>query len=198
LITERMLRRCCDRSIQGSTRRLTIAYTHPMTALEGACAVTDRRVTANLGRASLSNSGWYLNQLITFLATGEDTGERFALLRIHAVQGAEAPAHVHAHEDEAIYVLAGEMTISVSGEELHAHPGDIVTIPRGVEHALRHDSAEVTYLLQFSPAGFERYFHEMSEPAEYLGLPSMPVLPDGARMVATAARYGCIFTGRIP
>jgi quercetin dioxygenase-like cupin family protein len=169
-----------------------------MTALEGACAVTDRRVTAYLGRASLSNSGWYLNQLITFLATGEDTGEQFALLRVHAVQGAEAPAHLHAHEDEAIYVLEGEMTISMSGEELHARPGDIVTIPRGVEHALRYDSAEVTYLLHFSPAGFERYFHEMSEPAEYLGLPSMPAPPDGPRMVATAARYGCVFTGRIP
>jgi quercetin dioxygenase-like cupin family protein len=168
-----------------------------MTAMEGACAVTDHRVTAHLGRASLSNSGWYLNQLITFLATGQDTGEQFALLRVHAVQGAGEPAHVHTHEDEAIYLLAGEMTILVSGEELHARPGDIVTIPRGIEHALRHDSAEVTHLLHFSPAGFERYFHEMSDPAEYLGLPSTPAPPDGPRMVATAARYGCVFTGLI-
>ena len=160
--------------------------------------MTDRRVTASLGRASLSNSGWYRNQLITFLATGKDTGDQFALLRIHAVQGAEAPAHLHAHEDEAIYVLEGEMTISMSGEELHARPGDIVTIPRGVEHALRYDSAEVTYLLHFSPAGFERYFHEMSEPAEYLGLPWTPARPDAPRLVATAARYGCIFTGPLP
>jgi quercetin dioxygenase-like cupin family protein len=166
--------------------------------MEGACTVTDRRVTAHLGRASLSNSGWYLNQLITFLATGKDTGGQFALLRVHAVQGAEAPAHVHAHEDETIYLLEGELTISVSGEELHARPGDIVTIPRGVEHAIRHDAAEVTYLLHFSPAGFERYFHEMSEPAEYLGLPSIPALPDGPRMVATAACYGCVFTGLVP
>ena len=160
--------------------------------------MTDRRVSASLGRASLSNSGWYRNQLITFLATGKDTGEQFALLRIHAVQGAEAPAHVHAHEDEAIYLLAGELTIALGGEELHARPGDLVRIPRGVEHALRYDSAEVTYLLHFNPAGFERYFHEMSEPAEYLGLPALPALPDGPRMVATAARYGCVFSGRIP
>jgi quercetin dioxygenase-like cupin family protein len=169
-----------------------------MTALEGTCTVSDPRVTAHLGRASLSNSGWYLNQLITFLATGADTGEAFALLRVHAVQGAETPAHVHAQEEEVIYLLEGEMTIALSGDELHARPGDLVTIPRGVEHALKHDSAEVTYLLHFSPAGFERYFHEMSEPAEFLGLPSIRALPDGPRMVATAARYGCVFTGPIP
>jgi quercetin dioxygenase-like cupin family protein len=160
--------------------------------------LTEGRLTAQMGRASLSNSAWYLNQLITFLATGEDTGDQFALLRVHAVQGVGEPAHVHAHEDEAIYLLAGEMIIAVSGEELRARPGDLVTIPRGVEHALRHDTAEVMYLQQFSPAGFERYFHEMSEPAEYLGLPATPAPPDGPRMVATAARYGCVFTELTP
>jgi hypothetical protein len=35
-----------------------------------------------------------------------------------------------------------------------------------VVHALRHDSAEVAFLVQDSPAGFERYVHERSEPAE--------------------------------
>jgi quercetin dioxygenase-like cupin family protein len=172
--------------------------------MEGAYAVAERRDIAHLGRASLGNSAWYLNQLLTFLATGQDTGGQFALLRVHAAQGAGEPAHVHTQEDEAIYLLAGEMTIFVSGEELHAVPGELVRIPRGVAHALQHDSTEVTYLLHYSPAGFERYFHEMSEPAEYLGLPPTPstltptaarlALPDGPRMVATATRHGCVFT----
>jgi hypothetical protein len=81
---------------------------------------------------------------------------------------------------------------------LHARRGETVTILRGLEHSLRHDSTEVTYPLQFSPAGFERYFYEMSEPAEYLGLPPHPAPPDPARMVAIAARYGCALTGPLP
>jgi quercetin dioxygenase-like cupin family protein len=166
--------------------------------MEGVCAVAEHRDTAYLGRASLSNSGWYMNQLVTFLATGADTGDQFALLRVHAAEGAGEPAHVHAHEDEAIYLLAGELTIAVGGEELHARPGELVRIPRGVAHNLRHDSAEVTYLLHYSPAGFERYYHEMTEPAEYLGLPPTTTPLDGPRMVATAARYGCVFTQLIP
>jgi quercetin dioxygenase-like cupin family protein len=145
----------------------------------------------------LRNSVWYLDRLLTFLAIGEETDGRFALLRVHGVQGAEEP-HYHAGEDESLYVLNGELTVAAGGEELHARPGDSVSIPRGVEHAVRHDAATVTYLLQFSPAGFERYLHEMSEAAEYLGLPPHPVPSDRARMVATAARYGCRFSGPSP
>jgi hypothetical protein len=54
------------------------------------------------------------------------------------------------------------------------------------------------YLLHFSPAGLEGYFYEMSAPAGYLVLPPNPALPDGPRMVATAARYGCVFTEPLP
>lgn len=150
--------------------------------------------TARLGRATLSNSVWYRGQLVTFLTIGEDTAGRCALLRVHGSQGGGQEWHYHTGEDETIYVLTGELIVSAGGEELHACPGDAVTIPRGLEHSIRHDTAEVLFLLQFSPAGLERYFHEMSEPAEYLGLPPRPAPPDGVRMVETAARYGCVFT----
>jgi quercetin dioxygenase-like cupin family protein len=155
-------------------------------------------LTAHLGRATLSNSGWYLDQLITFLAIGADTAGQFALLRVHGSQGAASARHYHAGEDETIYLLEGELTVTAGGAELQAGPGDTVTIPRGLEHSIRHDSQEVTFLLHFSPAGFERYFHEMSEPVEYLARPPHPAPPDQARMVATAARYGCVVTGRDP
>lgn len=156
---------------------------------------------ARLRRATLNNSSWYLDQLITFLAIGYDTDGRFALLRVHGIQGDAFPVHCHAAEDEAIYLLEGELLIYAGGEDLTVRPGELVTIPRGLEHSVRHTSAEVTYLVQFSPAGFERYFHEMSAPAEYLGLPPSPPLPtatDLERMVAAAARYGCVVRGLAP
>lgn len=147
-----------------------------------------------LSRATLTNSSWYLDQLITFLAIGEDTGWRFALLRVHGCQGTEPRAHYHTSEDETIYLLTGEMTVRAGGDALRITPGDTVTIPRGLEHRLSYDTTEVTFLAQFSPAGFERYFHEMSEPAEYVGRPPSPVAPDLARMALVGARYGCIFS----
>ncbi|MBV9601947.1 MAG: cupin domain-containing protein [Chloroflexi bacterium] len=147
-----------------------------------------------LARATLSNSCWFLNQLITFLAVGADTEGRFALLRVIGARGTELPPHYHLGEDETLYLLEGELTVRARDQELHLGRGESVSIPRGLEHSLRHDSSEVAFLLQFSPAGFERYFHEMSEPAEYLGRPLDPAPPDQARLMATAARYGCVFT----
>jgi quercetin dioxygenase-like cupin family protein len=155
-------------------------------------------VSAHLGRATLSNSGWYGDQLITFLAIGADTAGRFALLRVHGSQGAASARHYHAGEDETLYLLEGELTVTAGGQELQAGPGDTVTIPRSLEHSIRHDSPEVRYLLHFSPAGFERYFHEMSAPVEYLARPPHPAPLERARMVATAARYGCVVTGLDP
>jgi len=114
-------------------------------------------------------------------------------MRQHTVQ-----PHYHSGEDETFYLLEGEMTFNAGGEEIHASPGDTVTIPRGLEHTFRNDTKELKFLLQFTPAGFERYFQDMSDPAEYLGLPPNPGPPDIARMIAAAIRYGCVFTGQNP
>lgn len=146
---------------------------------------------ARLGRAGLGNSAWYLDHLITFLAIGEDTDDRFSLLRVRGVQGARQSLHVHTREDETLYLLEGGLTVLAGEEDLRLDPGDIVTIPKGLLHAVRHDSTEVVFLVQYSPAGFERFFHELSEPAEFLGLPPRPTIPDLTRAESVAARYGC-------
>jgi hypothetical protein len=61
--------------------------------------MTGPGLSVRLGRASLSNSAWYRDQLITFLAIGDDTEGRYALLRVHGLQGAEPGAHLHTQED---------------------------------------------------------------------------------------------------
>jgi hypothetical protein len=81
---------------------------------------------------------------------------------------------------------------------IHAIPGDTLIVPRGLERSFRNETKEVKFPMQVTPAGFERYFRDMSEPAEYLGLPANPAPPDIARMVATATRYGTVFTAPKP
>jgi len=151
-------------------------------------------LAACLGRATLSNSAWFCDQLITFLAIGDHTDGQFSLLRVRGGHGAEMAPHYHTHEDETIYLLEGELTVLAGAVDLRLSPGDVVTIPRGLRHAVRHDSGAVAFLLHYSPAGFERYFHELSEPAEYLGRPPQPTRPDPTLAAATAARYGCVVT----
>ena len=106
--------------------------------------------------------------------------------------------HHHTHEDESIYLLEGGLTVLAGEGELCLGPGEVVTIPRGLGHAIRHESGGAAFLLQYSPAGFERFFHELSAPAEYLGLPPQPTQLEPARLRTTAARYGCVLTETPP
>ena len=75
-----------------------------------------------------------------------------------------APAHVHQHEDEYSYVAEGEVGFEIGDETFAAGPGQLVAKPRGIWHAFWNRSDEPARLLEIiSPAGFERYFDEISQ-----------------------------------
>jgi quercetin dioxygenase-like cupin family protein len=145
---------------------------------------------------SAEHSAWYLNHhLVTFLANGEDTGGHFSLMKYSGRKGGEPPPHIHRNEDECFYVLEGEMTFKVGGQTFRGQAGTWVVIPRGVEHTFTIDTEVAVCLVMFTPAGFERYFQEMSEPAQSITMPPAPNgPPDYARLIAVANKYGCEFT----
>ena len=96
------------------------------------------------------------------------------------------PSHVHQHEDEYSYVLEGEVGFEVGDELLTAGPGQLVAKPRGIWHAFWNAGDEPARILEvISPAGFERYFAEMSD----LLPPAVPQ-PDLPGLAALQARYG--------
>ena len=65
--------------------------------------------------------------------------------------------HVHADEDDAFYVVEGEMTFVFGDREVAAPPGTFVLVPPGVEHGFRNDrDASVRMLNIHAPAGFDR------------------------------------------
>jgi mannose-6-phosphate isomerase-like protein (cupin superfamily) len=99
-----------------------------------------------------------------YLIHGEQTGGRFALVE-HTIPARTlaAPTHVHQHEDEYSFVLAGRMGARVGDAEVEAGPGELVVKPRGIPHAFWNPGEEETRLLELiSPAGFERYFADLA------------------------------------
>ena len=50
-----------------------------------------------------------------FLATGDDTGGRYALWEAVVPPGGGPPPHVHSREEEGFYILEGEITFTVGG-----------------------------------------------------------------------------------
>jgi mannose-6-phosphate isomerase-like protein (cupin superfamily) len=92
---------------------------------------------------------------VEFLARTADT-PRFNLGIIEIAAGRELDEHVHAAEDDAFYILQGEMTFAFGGEELAAPPGTFVLIPPGVVHGFRNRGDSPVRMLNIhAPAGFD-------------------------------------------
>jgi mannose-6-phosphate isomerase-like protein (cupin superfamily) len=93
---------------------------------------------------------------VEFLARTEDT-PRFNFAIIVIAAGRELDAHTHGGEDDAFYILEGELTFTFGGERAVAGPGTFVLVPPGVEHGFRNDgSLDVRMLNIHAPAGFDR------------------------------------------
>jgi mannose-6-phosphate isomerase-like protein (cupin superfamily) len=93
---------------------------------------------------------------VEFLARTRDT-PRFTCGIIDVAAGREVEPHVHADEDDAFYILEGELTFVLGDEEVSAPAGTFVLAPPGVEHGFRNDGAEPARILNIhAPAGFDR------------------------------------------
>jgi quercetin dioxygenase-like cupin family protein len=133
---------------------------------------------------------WSLGELLTLYATAEQTGGAFSLMEERLPRGAEPPPHVHRREDEAFFLLDGELTVRVGDESFVARPGSFVFCPRDVPHLLSVGSEEVRMLTLCTPGGVEQLFVELGEPARSRTLPADDGDPDVDRVVTLAAHYG--------
>jgi len=92
---------------------------------------------------------------VEFLARTADT-PRFTFGLIDFAPGRELEAHRHADEDDAFYILEGEMTFTSGDRTVRAPPGTFVLAPEGVQHGFRNDGdVPVRMLNLHAPAGFD-------------------------------------------
>lgn len=93
---------------------------------------------------------------VEFLARTADT-PRFNFSIIEIAVGRLLESHTHEAEDDAFYILEGEMTFSFGEEEATAGPGAFVLVPPGVEHGFRNEGDTPVRMLNIhAPAGFDR------------------------------------------
>ncbi len=72
------------------------------------------------------------------LLDASDGAPNFAVRRFRLAPGAAVPRHTNAVEHEQ-YVLAGEYTVGIDGEEHTVSAGDSLLIPAGVVHWYRNE-----------------------------------------------------------
>ncbi len=135
---------------------------------------------------------WWFGALAVIKATAADTGGQLAIIEVTEAPGAEAPLHVHHREDEAFWILEGDVTFEVGDVVIEAHAGDYAFGPRGVPHRYTVGDAGCRMLFILTPGGFEDLVIAMSEPARSRTLPPAPDgPPDMERMMAAAKAHGC-------
>lgn len=154
-----------------------------MAAIPGA-AVRAYTLAAGEGEAY-----WYVNNRATILATAAQTGGMFSLVHMDVAVGHGPPLHIHRAEDEAFWVLEGQLTVRCGEAEFAAGPGAFVYTPRGIPHTFRLEGdAPARLLVLLTPGGGEGYFIDAGRPATGPGLPP-PAPPDIATLQAVAAKY---------
>jgi len=138
---------------------------------------------------------WFLNSLVSTKAGLPETGGAYALMEHLLTPAANPPMHVHDDEEEAFYVLDGELELEVDGEVVRAVPGTFALAPSGRPHCFRVLTPTARVLvLTSSPAGArnggaEAFFRAAGVPATAPVLPA-PEAPDPVRLTALAADHG--------
>ena len=99
---------------------------------------------------------------MTFKALATTAAGRFSLMERELPAGGRMPpAHRHLGCDEAYYVLAGEVTFLLEGEERVGAPGWWVLVPGGAAHTFGNRSAVVARLLVLHAPPLDSYFADL-------------------------------------
>jgi quercetin dioxygenase-like cupin family protein len=133
---------------------------------------------------------WFLDNLAYVHVDGEQTGESVSVVELAGRRGDMPPLHIDHRNDETIYVVAGRMTLFAGNRQIALGAGQATVAPRGVPHAYRIESEQARWLVINTPAGFERFLREASEPAPSDELPPPTRSVDPGAVVELAAANG--------
>lgn len=152
------------------------------------------RLAAGEGLADV----WWKTGRITVKAGPGETGNAFSQFEVDDPQGSGPPLHVHHKEDEAFYILEGEVTMFVGGERIDLEAGDYCFGPRGVPHAYLVRSERARMLVTISPSGSEQLFVSLGVPVTGSEPPTDVVMPPMPEMARLFADYGAEILGPPP
>ncbi|MCD2194392.1 cupin domain-containing protein [Actinomycetospora endophytica] len=103
--------------------------------------------------------------VFTMKVPAGDTEGRVGVMEQEAPAGLVVPPHTHDGEDEMFHVLAGRVEGYCGDDPFRAGPGDLIFLPRDVEHALAVIGEGPARLLTIvCPARFDRLVAEEGTP----------------------------------
>jgi quercetin dioxygenase-like cupin family protein len=117
---------------------------------------------------------WWFGALAEIKTTANDTGGQMTIVEVTEPPGMEAPLHVHHRDDEAFWILEGDVTFEVGDQTIDASAGDFVFGPRDIPHRFTVGDSGCRMLFILVPGGIEDVIRATSEPASSRTLPPPP------------------------
>jgi quercetin dioxygenase-like cupin family protein len=125
------------------------------------------------------------------LVSGDETGGAFCLFENRSGGQTRTPIHVHADDDETVYVVEGYLTAIVDGEAHTLSPGESIFLKRGIPHQLMNPGDQpARYLLIGTPSVFERFLTEAGRELAKGEVAGPPTPTDIERLKAAAPKFG--------
>lgn len=144
-------------------------------------------MNTNVLHAGQGRSVWVVGDLYTFLATGEDTNGAYALIHATVPPESGPPPHIHRREDEAFFVLEGQVAFQADGRGISATTGAWVTLPKGTLHAFRNaGTTPAKMLILVNPSGLEKFFEEIGYASKEESVTPAAI----EKLLAVAPKYG--------
>jgi quercetin dioxygenase-like cupin family protein len=132
-----------------------------------------------------------VGDIYRFLATGEETDGRYAMIEATVLPGGGPPPHIHRREDETFYVVEGEITMQIGDERRVAKSGTFVHMPIGNLHSFTNNTdTPVKLLISFVPAGLEKMFVEVGKELRDGEMPDEVSPQEMEKILDAADRYG--------
>jgi mannose-6-phosphate isomerase-like protein (cupin superfamily) len=136
---------------------------------------------------------YYFGQdLYTFKAIGEETGEAYALCEVIVAPQGGSPPHRHSRENESFYIQDGELEFQLDDRIFMATPGTFLYSPKGQLHRFTNPTTTAAKMLVWvTPAGFEKFIAEVGKAVNGQVTRGASLNPeDLEKILATAPKYG--------
>ena len=93
----------------------------------------------------------------------KDTNGVFSVMEFVTPPGKGVSLHVHEREDELVYLLDGEIEVTLGDQKMKAIPGVMALLPRGIPHGFTNIGNKPSRLLDtILPGLFDNYFVELA------------------------------------
>ncbi len=118
-------------------------------------------------------------------AKSGDTDQVFSAVELVTQPGQGVMVHVHDYEDELVYVVDGEIEVTLGDQTMTATAGVLALLPRGIPHGFTNIGNKPSRVLDvILPGKFDQYFVELHN------LYANSDTPDEAKLNELAEKYG--------